>query len=349
MSKVALVGTELCTITSATGGLERLVQGWALALAERYDVVLVDMRPDDATTHEINGVPVLAVSSPEELARTLRAFGPEVVQTNNRCLWDTGDALRVNTFHNYPQGWSSELGGGGLSKLRSAIAQQTTTTVSRALGAQVESMFALGQGQVRVTYPFVAQEFLNQSFEGGGGILFPSRLLAKKGPEQVLAAAASLGLEERLSFLDYVTPFLRTSTEYLSIRDHLVRSKARLRPHEEHPIDLAAIYAKADLVVVVATEPEGMGLVALEAQGVGTPVLTAGPGGLKEATFVPNEHLGQFDPASLAGGIARALERDVDSSTKESIAQVFSLEASTAALEATWNGQWAPEERSAGG
>ena len=209
-------------------------------------------------------------------------------------------------------------------------------------------MFALAPGRVQVTYPFVAPEFLSQAFQGGGGILFPSRLLAKKGPEQVLAAIESLGLEHRLSVLDYVTPFLRNSPEYLGIRSHIERSKATLCPHEERPADLAALYARADLVVVVATEPEGRGLVALEAQGVGTPVLAAGPGGLKEATMAPNEHLDQFDPATLAAGIARALARRPDPSTKHAIASIFSLEASTASLEASWSVPPTSDERSSG-
>jgi len=31
--RIALVGTELCSVQSPTGGLERLLQGWALELS----------------------------------------------------------------------------------------------------------------------------------------------------------------------------------------------------------------------------------------------------------------------------------------------------------------------------
>ncbi len=336
MSRIAFVGTELCSVTSPTGGLERLVQGWATVLGAHHDVVLVDMRPEADTPREIDGIPVVAVETVAELAGTLRRIGAEVVQTNNRCLWETGSALRVNTFHNYPQGWSTTASDGDLHRLKEAVSGQITTTVSRSLATQVESMFALEEGRVRVTYPFVAQEFLDEPWRGGSGILFPSRLLMKKGPDQVLEAARLLGLEDRVTFLDFVTPFLRESDEYLGIRQRINSSRSTLSGQVARATELAALYADADLVVAVATEPEGMGLVALEAQGVGTPIVSAGPGGLREATVDPNEHLDRFDPEALAAGIERALNAGGGGQTKGAIAERFSLSASAAGLEAAF-------------
>lgn len=336
MTRVALVGTELCSVTSPTGGLERLVQGWAAVLGAHYDVVLIDMRPEEGAPGAIDGIPVVAVETVGELEGTLRRIGADVVQTNNRCLWGTGSALRVNTFHNYPQGWSTTAASGDLHRLKEAVSSQITTTVSRSLATQVESMFALEEGQVHVTYPFVAQAFLDERWHGGAGILFPSRLLMKKGPDQVLEAARLLGLEDRVTFLDFVTPFLRNSEEYLGIRQRIDASRASLVGQVARAGELAALYAGADLVVAVATEPEGMGLVALEAQGVGTPIVSAGPGGLLEATMDPNEHLDRFDPEALAAGIERALAAGGGGTTKGAIAERFSLEASAAGLEAAF-------------
>ncbi|HET9091980.1 MAG TPA: glycosyltransferase, partial [Acidimicrobiales bacterium] len=55
--------------------------------------------------------------------------------------------------------------------------------------------------------------------------------------------------------------------------------------------------------------PEGLGMVALEAEAVGAPVVTSGLGGLADATFEPNETVGDGDPDAWCDAVERALAR----------------------------------------
>jgi glycosyltransferase involved in cell wall biosynthesis len=335
--RVALVGTELCSVQSATGGLERLLQGWALDLSKTHEVVLVDLLAEEAPDDADLGIPVIAVRSPGELPAELSRFRPDVVQVNNRPLFETGPAVRVNTFHNYPDAWST-TGPLDDQTVAEALRKARTTAVSKSLATHIEQRFNLASGEVTVSLPFVEQSFFETTHVGGGGILFPNRLLRKKGPDVVVRALEELGLAEGAVFLDYVTPFLRGSAEHLEMRSAIERSGATLVPAISGRDDLAHMYAKADVVIAVATQPEGMGLVPLEAQAVGVPVVTAGPGGLREATFEPNTHLERAEPTSLAAAIVDALDRASKTETKETIRSRFSIEASTKALERVWAG-----------
>jgi len=333
--RIALVGTELCSVQSPTGGLERLLQGWALELSDHHDVILVDLTPQDAPAQRHLPLDVLEVAAPSELSRALRSFAPDIVQVNNRPLFVTEVGLRINTFHNYPDAWSAE---GALDEaaVAEALRHGHSTAVSASLARHVEGRFDLTHGQVSVTLPFVDDQFFDARHVGGHGILFPNRLLRKKGPDVVIRALEEVGLIDEAIFLDYVTPFLRGSEEHLAMRHAVEASGATLLPAVEDRAELTALYARADLVVAVATQPEGMGLVPLEAQAVGSRVLTAGPGGLREATFEPNVHLPEADPHRLGLALVETLASDEEMASKDELRERFSRAASTRSLRRVW-------------
>jgi glycosyltransferase involved in cell wall biosynthesis len=334
--RIAFVGTELCSITSPTGALEKLVQGWALEIARRDEVFLFDLHPEGPDVREFHGIPVISVLTPGDLAARLRAINADVVQTNNRPLWETGDALRVNTFHNFPNAWTAQ-GEPRESELILALKRGRSTAVSAALARHVEQRYQIGADRVAISYPFVDQEYFDATHSGGGGILFPNRLIRKKGPEVVLKALAILGESRRATFCDYVTPFLRDSREYREIREKVRSSHVALIPHIESRREMAELYASSDVVVTVATEPEGMGLIPLEAQAVGAPVVTAGPGGLSEATFSPNVHLPEISAERLAAAIDAAAHRSSSSEASEIVRSTFTVTSSTEMLERSWS------------
>jgi glycosyltransferase involved in cell wall biosynthesis len=333
--RIAFVGTELSSILNPTGGLEKLVQGWAREIGKRHNVFLVDMRPTTPQIHDFFGIPVLSASSPHQLPEIVNQVRADIVQTNNRPMWDTGSAQRVNTFHNFPNAWTI---GEPVSpvQLTSALLEGVVTAVSNTLARHIEQIFNFKGGHVRTTPPFVDSAFLEMRYIGGSGPLFPNRLIDKKGPRIVLEALDSLGIVKTSTFCDYVTPSLLASYEYLKNRDLVLSFGASLIPQMESPDELALKYAEANIVIAIATEPEGMGLVPLEAQAVGAPVVTAGPGGLSEATFRPNVYLQIANRHSLAAAIDSTLLRPGLTRTKELIRSRFSLETSAESLENSW-------------
>src|SRR5207244_9749628 len=74
------------------------------------------------------------------------------------------------------------------------------------------------------------------------------------------------------------------------------------------PRALARTYAEAAVVAVPSTGPEALGLVALEAQACGTPVVVTRSGGVAESVDDGTTGLviAPDDPAALAEAIARA-------------------------------------------
>lgn len=307
---IALVGTDLCSVASGVGGLELVVRQWGEALAGQYEVVLVDPCPDSLRDPVTTKLQSVRVPSPDGLRSVLDRLRPDVVQVNNRPLWDFGDHRLVYTFHNFPPSpdrardlaWGVELPQ-EMALLHSAFRHHRIAAISETLGRHIEEVFSFHRGSVSTVYPVVDPIFLKHRHIGGSGILFPNRLMRKKGVEVVLEAIEHPELRSRpVRFLDYTSPFLRNSEEYQTLRTQVINSRAELVAAHWTREELAREYARADVVITVALEPEGLGLVPLEAQAVGTPVVTAGPGGLQEATLHPNLHV----PAE-AGDIAQAL------------------------------------------
>jgi glycosyltransferase involved in cell wall biosynthesis len=333
--RIAFVGTELCSLLSPSGGLEKMVRGWAMEIGRRHETFLIDVGSGLAGESDFEGVPVFSLTSPRELEATLKTINADVVQTNNRPLWDTGSTFRVNTFHNFTNAWSAdgEIDVGAVSR---ALRGGAVTAVSNALARHIERVCALPEGEVLTSYPFVDDAFVGQAHLGGNGVLFPNRLIAKKGPTIVLQALEALGITRDATFLDYVTPFLHSSPDYQRHRRFILDSHAQLLNPIDSARELALLYAGADLVVSIATEPEGMGLVPLEAQAVGTRVVTAGPGGLREATFHPNIHLPKAEPVGLATAIAASLQNSARSTSKDVIRAKFNLDLSARELEHAW-------------
>ena len=59
-------------------------------------------------------------------------------------------------------------------------------------------------------------------------------------------------------------------------------------------------------------EPEGLGLVALEAQACRAPLVSTDLGGLREATFPPNRCIPADDPDALADALLDGLTSTAD-------------------------------------
>jgi D-inositol-3-phosphate glycosyltransferase len=152
-------------------------------------------------------------------------------------------------------------------------------------------------------------------------LLFVGRIQPLKGPDILLRAAAQLAAEqprlrERLVVCVVGAPSgtgllqpegLRKLTSELGIGE-LVRFLSPMSAAE-----LAGAYAAADLTVVPSYN-ESFGLVALESQACGTPVLAAAVGGLRTAVAdgVSGLLVDGHDPAEYAAAIGRLVTRPAD-------------------------------------
>ncbi len=328
--RLALVGTDLCSVRRA-GGLERALHAWAGGLASEHDVVLVDVAPPPAAPGPLPPrVAYRRVDGPETLQAELGALGVDLAVLSNRPAWRARSTKTHLVLHNYPSAWG--LDGAPRAAVRRHLRHHRVSAVSAALARHTEESFGLEPGSVAVSPPPVEAVFLDQTPVGGAGILFPNRLMRKKGVELFLAVIADRRLRHvPVRVLDYTSPFLRGGDEHRAMRRLVVESRAALLPEAASRADLARRYAEADVVVSIAIEPEGLGLVPLEAQAVGVPVVTAGPGGTREATLPPNEHVEPTVDA-LVTAILSALGRGPAPGAASTVAERFSVAAATAAL-----------------
>lgn len=153
-----------------------------------------------------------------------------------------------------------------------------------------------------------------QELGGGRLLLFVGRLQPLKGPDTAVRTLAALdrhlpddGIPTRLLIVGGASgnghgtvdpPALRRLADELGVADRV----ALLAPRPHH--ELAPLYRAAD-AVLMPSRSESFGLVALEAQACGAPVVGADVGGLREilgaggGTVVDNHH-----PAAYARAVA---------------------------------------------
>lgn len=287
--RIAIVGTELCAVDARGGGLERVLLRWAEHLAARHDVAIV------------------SVDRVDDLPAALRRIAPDLVSLHNRPQWSELVPLPARstvTFHNYPGAWM--LDGTPASPLPPVPA----SAVSGALAQAAEDL--LGR-RVDVTPPSVDPAFLETApWCPEPVVLSPNRLLRKKGVEALLAVAGRPEFAATtFAFADLISPWARPTAEHRALRTAIDRVPNAVRfPPAGSAAELAARYRRSAVVACPVTEEEGLGLVALEAQACGVPLVSVDLGGLREATFPPNRCVPPADPDALAAALQLSFGRD---------------------------------------
>ncbi len=190
-----------------------------------------------------------------------------------------GRARAAVTFHNYPSAWHTALATAPNARL-SAVSRALAGAAGERLGAPVDVV------PIPIDPAFVhsapSAEDRGEDRTGPPGpvrdptVLFPSRLMRKKGVLDLLAVAARPELAGvRFAFTDLISPWLRPTAEHRELRAAVAgRPNAVLLAPALSPAEMAGRYRRVGVVVCPVREPEGLGLVALEAQACGAPLVT---------------------------------------------------------------------------
>jgi glycosyltransferase involved in cell wall biosynthesis len=310
--RVAVLGTELAALHESSGALERVVLGWARAPENRAGEL-------DVVTLDTNGPPSV-------WRDRLDALEPDLVALNNRPLWaeELGAHKMLHVLHNFPDAWGT--GGADAARVRAVLVRGTVAAVSASLAQEVQARYRLTRA-VREVAVGVERLYFEEEWAGSDGpVLFPNRLLEKKGVRLWLAIAAALSSKGvRCVMSRHIAPWTVPTPEQEALLEAIEvaagAGAVELREPPETRAAMAAWYASAGVVVCPSVQPEGLGLVALEAQAVGAPVVTSGLGGLADATFAPNETVSRplVDPWCEA--ITRARRRRPSDGPRRRVAE----------------------------
>jgi D-inositol-3-phosphate glycosyltransferase len=182
-------------------------------------------------------------------------------------------------------------------------------------GAQAERIDVVAPGVDLATFHPRSRDHSRAQLEFAPGafhVVFAGRIQKLKGPQVLIAAVRELA--ERRPDLPLVVSILGSGSgsEALKLQPLIdeagLHGTVRLYPPVK-PAQLAHWFRAAD-VVVMPSFSESFGLVALEAQACGTPVLAANVGGLPQA--VSDGRTGLLVEGHSAAGWSAALERLAD-------------------------------------
>jgi glycosyltransferase involved in cell wall biosynthesis len=291
------------------GALERLVAGWASGLAADHEVFVLSIPPRseaEASRAGTGSAEILRFSQPDDLAALVDKLAPDAVLLNNRPSWQRHvSAPSVHLFHNWPDAWDLPAGASPAALIGGAA----TAAVSAPLAGTVAAGFGRPRAQVGIVSPFVDERlFRVEPHPEAGLVVSPNRLMVKKGVAELVAASAQPQLAgHRVVITDYLSPWVTPTPEHVELRRlvHASTTCTLIDPPADRSA-MAALYARADVVVCASTRPEGLGLSALEAQAVGVPVVSSGLGGLAEATLMADLIADPFDPSALADAVVAA-------------------------------------------
>ncbi|MCI2974572.1 MAG: glycosyltransferase family 4 protein [Ferrimicrobium sp.] len=342
--RIGFVGTELAPLTASAGGLERLVVGWATALNERHRSMCFS-RYDHTSP--------VTTKPGDNLAKLLR--GCDVAVINNRPEWANAlDMPVVLILHNTAEAWGLP----GCDAASQPVAPPVTMgdhvvvlAVSAFLASHAKTELHL-PALPRVLPPFIDPAFIDPAFidpafgsaprwhPNNNALLFPNRLLAKKGVLETLAAIERVADPSvRVVFLENFAPWTHPTDEHQELLSQLrACTRCSLEPRIAKSRALATRMLASSAILAPSTRPEGLGLVPLEALALGIPTIISAQGGLAELARYGAMIVEPSDTAAFAHAIETVTRRDPSSRNlsidHDGIRADYSLERSVSILEA---------------
>lgn len=279
---------------SSVGALEKLCLGWAEELTRQgVKVYLLSIPP--AKRISLDPQNVLHFSNPKDLNSKLNSIKPDVTISNNRPMWKlSGTFEKINIFHNYPDAWMIPATA-SIQEINETLSKCHNFAVSQALADHVNQIYT--SANTKVMYPFIDKPFIEKEVSvqpknalTPTRVLFPNRTLEKKGLRWVIRAFEhNLNHLAQLTVVRNISPWNFQTQEHTQLID-LAASKPFVQVVEKQVSleSLISLYLDHDVVITPSIEAEGLGLIPLEAQALGLPVVTTDLGGLKESVFPPN-------------------------------------------------------------
>lgn len=336
--RIGICGTELCGVGPRGGGLEKLLHGWAGALSSSDEVTIFTLAPPRFSNLSIQTQQEPAfveLTSPYQLDEAGREKSLDVMVINNRPSWS--HLLSIPTlvlFHNYENAWYDRQVGYIGPPWSSHVG---FAAVSRPLSRFAQKALSL-DAQPSLVTPFVTSHFLEglqSSLPDHPRLLFPNRLMKKKGVAELLAAMVRLEAEcPPIDFTYNLSPADLPDEEHLSLAAQITAiPQARLISPAESPAQVAALYSAYSAVLVPSVEPEGFGLVPLEALSLGVAVVGSSLGGLSEISGYFINCIDPLNTQDFADALRLAAQATrLDPSVRNEIASHYSLGHSTSML-----------------
>lgn len=340
--KIALVGTDLGALDNSVGALEKLCIGWATGLEKLgADIRLFSI--DSPGLEFKTDLEVTNFRSIADLTSKIRDYNPDLVITNNRPLWDlSGKHGKINIFHNYPDAW-------GISNsfcnevVKTSLQKSKNLAVSQTLARHIENAYA--GTSIGILYPFIDNIFMrsavseNRTAHTPLRVLFPNRTLEKKGLRWTIEAIdRHLTDLVTLTLVKNISPWSTETQEHRSLLE-LAKSRSYVNVVEKSLTyeSLINLYRSHDVVITPSVREEGLGLIPIEAQALGIPVVSTNLGGLPESTFAPNLIIDAYDHLGLATAILEVSAIDTQSRNqiKQKISDLFSYDSSISNLAST--------------
>lgn len=276
-----------------------------LARLERYDVL--------HSHHWMSGVAALPVA---------RAWGVPHVQSFHSVAALPGSALSEGEPPESPARVPGEALVATASDLVIAISAAEARTVVERCGAEADRVVIVPPGVDRTVFHAGASD----PTASGGYLLYAARLQPLKGPDLAIGALAEVPAALRPDLLiagDVSADFAAYEADlHALVATHGLQDKVRFigpQPREQ----LAELMRGAS-IVLVPSHSETFGLIALEAESCGTPVIASAAGGLREA--VVHGETGQLmdsrQPQDWGTAITRLLGRPALLQRMGTVAQI---------------------------
>lgn len=297
---IAFTTPQFGELLPGQGGIETLVIGWATELTRRgHRVTVASLSSRDQVVGKEFWTAVETTS-----VEGLRYGNPDVLISNNR-THHRGDFLFMHNPPGFPEGAAGEVpwpptgtwkeggrllaaSGTYLESLR-AVGDSNLVVCSNWLADRIEGLTGRRGAVVHPHADPAYRAAVRPTPATTPVVQYVGRLVWRKGLADLVGMAGAGLLPGVLRVTDYA--HVSEPKHVTAIRRLLLEApNVELVPAASSPEAVAELMAAADVLAVPSRE-EAFGMVSVEAQAAGTPVVAYDDGGLPETTVLPGRGL----------------------------------------------------------